>query len=246
MTELRIALDRGTGNGAIAQSQVAPAPALSAWQIFRRFWPYTRGYRRWLLPLMLLVILAPAIETVTIWMYKLLVDEVLLPRDLSPFGWIALAYFGLLVLDGLVSFCDRTLSTWVAERFLLSLRTSFFRHLHTLSLDFFEQRQLGDILSRLTSDSSSIEEFVLSGVVSICMYLFQIVFFIGALFYLEWELAVITLLVAPLFWFAARYFSRKIKKVSREQRRLSGSISALAEESLSNVQLVQAYNRQDD
>ncbi len=223
-----------------------PAPALSVWQIFRRFWPYTRGYRRWLLPILLLVILAPAVDTATIWMYKLLVDEVLMPRDLSLFGWIALAYLGLLLLDGLVGFCDQYLSTWVAERFLLALRTSFFRHLHTLSLDFFEQRPLGDILSRLTSDSAAVEEFVLSGVVAVCMYLFQIIFFIGALFYLQWELALITLLVAPLFWLAARYFSRKIKRVSREQRRLSGAISAVAEESISNAQLVQAYNRQDD
>ncbi|HEY7350831.1 MAG TPA: ABC transporter ATP-binding protein [Ktedonobacterales bacterium] len=246
MAGFRVTRGRAAAKAVADQSPVAPAPALSVWQIFRRFWPYTRGYRRWFLPILLFVILAPAIETVTIWMYKLLVDEVLLPRDLELFGWIALAYLSLLLLDGLVSFCDQYLSTWVAERFLLSLRTNFFRHLHTLSLDFFEQRQLGDILARLTSDSSAVEEFVLSGIVSILTYLFQIIFFIGALFYLQWELALITLCVAPLFWLAARYFSRKIKRVSREQRRLSGSISAVAEESLSNAQLVQAYNRQDE
>lgn len=246
MEGFRRAPDRGSGSGSADSPRIAPAPALSVGHIFRRFWPYTRGYRRWLLPIMLFVILAPAIETVTIWMYKLLIDEVLLPRDLNPFGWIALAYVGLLVLDGLVNFCDQYLSTWVAERFLLALRTSFFRHLHTLSLNFFEQHQLGDTLSRLTSDSSSVEEFVLSGVVAILTYIFQILFFVGALFYLQWELALVALLVAPFFWLAAYYFSRKIKRVSREQRRLSGSISAVAEESLSNAQLVQAYNRQDE
>ena len=67
----------------------------------------------------------------------------------------------------------------------------------------------------------------------------------GALFYLQWDLASSSLLVAPLFWLAARHFSRLIKHASREKRRRSGSISAVAEESLANAALVQAYNRQE-
>ena len=78
------------------------------------------------------------------------------------------------------------------------------------------------------------------------MIVLRTLFFIGALFYLQWQLALLSLGVAPLFWLAARFFSRKIKRISREQRRLSGTISAVAEESLSNAQLVQAYNRQED
>ncbi|HEU5370562.1 MAG TPA: ABC transporter ATP-binding protein [Ktedonobacterales bacterium] len=246
MAGLRTAPGLRAVNAAAGQASVAPVPTLSLWHIFRRFWPHTRGYRRWLWLIGFLVILAPLIETVTIWMYKLLVDEVLVPRDLRFFGQIALAYLGLILLSGLVSFCDECVSTWVAERFLLALRTNFFRHLHSLSLDFFERHELGDMLVRLTSDSSAVEEFVLSGVVAILSYLFQILFFVGALFYLQWELALVTLLVAPLFWLTAHRFSRKIKRVSRAQRRLNGSISAVAEESLSNAQLVQAYNRQND
>jgi subfamily B ATP-binding cassette protein MsbA len=69
---------------------------------------------------------------------------------------------------------------------------------------------------------------------------------VGALFYLEWRLALVSLFVAPLFWLAARHFSRKIKHAAREERRRSGSISAVAEESLSNAALVQAYNHQED
>ena len=76
-------------------------------------------------------------------------------------------------------------------------------------------------------------------------YAFQLLFFTAALFYLDWQLALVSLFVAPLFWLTARHFSRKIKGAAREERRRSGSISAVAEESLSNVALVQAYNRQD-
>ena len=86
---------------------------------------------------------------------------------------------------------------------------------------------------------------MLSGVTDALSYLLRIVFFSAALFYLQWDLALVSLLVAPLFWFAAKRFSRAIKVASREKRRRSGSISAVAEESLSNAALVQAYGQEE-
>ena len=224
---------------------VAAAPALPVREVFRRFWPYARPYRRWLLVTLLFIVLGPAIETASIWLFKLMVDEVLVPRDFGPFAWIALGYVGLTLLSGVVGFLDDYLSTWVGERFLLSMRTDFFRHVQGLSLSFFERRPLGDVISRLTGDIASIENLVLSGVADALSYGFTIVFFTAALFYLQWDLALVSLTVVPLFFLLARRFSRLIKQASRESRRRSGSISAVAEESLSNTQLVQAYNRQN-
>jgi ATP-binding cassette, subfamily B, bacterial len=128
----------------------------------------------------------------------------------------------------------------------VNLRTTLFGHLQSLSMGFFDRRSLGDTISRLSDDVEEIEELMLSGLTSALAYAFQLVFFVGALLYLEWRLALVSLFVAPLFFFAARHFSRKIKRASREERRRSGSISAVAEESLSNAALVQAYNRQED
>ena len=125
------------------------------------------------------------------------------------------------------------------------MRTNFFRHLGRLSIGFFERRRLGDVLSRLTGDVAAIESFVLSGVTDAISYVLQVLFFAGALFYLSWELALASLIITPIFWLIARRFSRLIKLASREKRRRSGSISSVAEESLSNIALVQAYGRED-
>jgi ATP-binding cassette, subfamily B, bacterial len=228
-----------------SEGVVAAAPAVPVRQVFRRFWPYARPYRRWLPLTLLFVALGPAIEAATIWMYKVLVDEVLVPQNFGLLIWVVLAYVGLTLAEGLVTFCDEYLSEWIGGRFIVSLRTALFGHLQGLSLGFFDRRSLGDMISRLSDDVEEIEELMLSGVTSSLAYLFQVVFFVGALFYLEWRLALVSLFVAPLFWFAARHFSRKIKRASREERRRSGSISAVAEESLSNAALVQAYNRQE-
>jgi ATP-binding cassette, subfamily B, bacterial len=224
---------------------VAAAPALPIREVFRRFWPYARPYRRLLYVTLVFVVLTPLVEAALVWMFKLVVDEVLVPKDFGPFWWIALAYLGLNLLDGLLGFADEYFSTWVGERFLLDLRTKLFAHLQNLSLEVFDRRRLGDVLSRLTGDIASIENLVLGGVVDAITFTLRIVVFTGVLLYLRWELALVSLVVAPLFWLAARHFSRLIKQASREKRRRSGSISAVAEESLGNAALVQAYNRQE-
>ncbi len=227
------------------EALVLAAPELSVRRAFRRFWPYARPYRAWFGLTLVLILLGTAIETAQVWVFKLVVDDVLVPRDFGPFWWIAGLYLALALVDGIVSFADSYLSTWVGERFLLALRSDLFAHLQHLSLDFFETRRLGDVMSRLTSDVSAIEDLVLSGVADAISYGLRVLFFAGALFFIDPLLAGVSLLVAPGFYFLARWFSTRIKQLSREKRRRAGSISAVAEESLSNIALVQANNRQD-
>src|SRR5215210_1506636 len=225
---------------------VAAAPLMELREIFRRFWPYARPYRRWLPLLLLFAALGSAIQAATIWMYKVLVDDVLVPRDFGLLLWVVLAYLGLTLAGGVVSFSEEYLSEWVGGRFIVSLRNELFRHLQDLSLSFFDRRSVGDMIARLSDDIEEIEELMLSEIASALTYLFQLVFFVGALFYLQWRLALVSLIVAPLFLLVARYFSRKLRRATREERRRSGSVSAVAEESLSNSALVQAYNRQEN
>ena len=223
---------------------VAAAPQIPIRVVFRRFWPDARPYRRLLPVLLALIALGTAIATVEIWAFKLVVDEVLVPGNLEPLAWIAAAYVGLTLMGGLISFADDYLSTWLAERFLLGMRSRVFAHLQTLSLDVFDRRRTGDLISRVTSDVQAIEGFVLSGVADGLAAALRILFFTGALFVLDWQLALIAIVVAPLFWVVAKSFSRLIKHASREQRRRSGSLSAIAEESFSNAALIQALGRE--
>src|SRR5918997_2355452 len=95
-----------------SEGVVAAAPAVPGREVFRRFWPYARPYRRWLPPLLVLAALGPAIEAATIWMYKVLVDEVLVPREFGLLLWVVLAYIGLTLAAGVVTFCDEYLSEW--------------------------------------------------------------------------------------------------------------------------------------
>jgi ATP-binding cassette subfamily B protein len=224
---------------------VAGAPAVPVRAIVRRFWPYARPYRPWLILTGLFIVLDAAIETAAVWLFKVLVDEVLVPRDIDALVWVGALFVAVTLVGGAVGFADEVLSTWVSERFLLDLRTRFYAHLQTLPLDFFEGRRLGDVLSRLTGDIQAIETFVLSGVADALSYALRVVFFAGALFYLQWDLALVALVVGPVFYLAARRTAALLKRASREKRRRSGSIGAVAEEGLANMALVQAYGREN-
>ncbi|MEV7187639.1 ABC transporter ATP-binding protein [Kitasatospora sp. NPDC093102] len=223
---------------------VAAAPPVPLREVFRRFWPYTKGGRHWLVVLLVLVVVGPAIEAAEILLFKIVIDDMLVPHRLSLFLPVALAYAGLAVLSGALTFASRVTSTWVSERFLLILRSDVFRHIQGLSLGFFERRQLGDVLSRVTGDVDAVETFLLSGIVTALGQVARLGIFVGLLLALRWDLTLTALVAAPLFFFTARRFAKLIRAASRERRRRGGSISAVTEESLGNIALVQAYNRQ--
>jgi ABC-type multidrug transport system fused ATPase/permease subunit len=220
------------------------APPVPIRDIFRRFWPDARPYRKWIAVSLIFAVIVPAIETAEIWLFKLVVDEVLVPADLGPLGWIAVAYIGLTLGGAVINFADSYLAAWIGERFVLGLRTRVFSHVQQLSAGDLDKRRIGDLVSRMGGDVAAIETLALAGVAEFLSAICRILFFSAALIYLEWSLATIALVMAPLFWLAARSFSRLIKGAAREKRRRSGSLGAVTEESLANTQLVQAYNRQ--
>jgi ATP-binding cassette subfamily B protein len=230
----------------VSSNLLEDTPPVGLRAIFRRFWPETRPFRGRVWASLLFVAAGPLLSAATIWLFKILVDDVLTPHSFRYFPALAAAYLGISVLEGVVSFADRYLSTWVGERFVLNLRSRLFTHLHRQSSQFFERHQLGDSLSRLTGDISAIEQLVLSGLAQGLAYAFQLIFFTAALFYLNWQMTLASLIAAPGFLLIARSFSRRIKDASREQRRRASSITTVAEESFSNAALVRAYHRQSE
>ena len=230
----------GEGYGEV----VAHAPALRLREAMRRFWPDARPYRRWLPVSRALIAIGALVATAEIWAFKLVVDEVLVPGDLGALGAIALLYVGLTLIGSLAAFADDYLGTWIAERFLLSLRLRVLDHVQRLSLDVFARHRLGDLVTRISSDVQQIETLLLSGVADGLAALMRIIFFGAALFLLDWRLALVALIVVPGFWLVAKHFTRLVKRASREKRRRVGSLSSLAEESFSNAALIQATNSQ--
>jgi ATP-binding cassette subfamily B protein len=224
---------------------VAAAPGVPVRTLFRRFWPFARPLRAAIAVGILVLVALPAVEAAQVWLFKVLVDEALVPADLGPLGWIALAYLGLFVVGAILSFANDYLGAWVGERFILAVRRRLYSHLLRQSPDVLDRRRLGDVLARVTGDVQTIESFLLAGLGDGVSALARIAFFTAALFYLRWDLALVSLAVGPLFWLSARRFSSLIRDAAREKRRRTGSLGAVGEEGLANATLVQTSNRQD-
>jgi ATP-binding cassette subfamily B protein len=223
---------------------VDPTPAIAVLDVVRRCWPFARPYRAWIALGLLLLILVPAVEVVEIWLFKLLVDDVLVPKDFAALLPIAAAYLGLTLLTSLLRFGDDYVATWVGERFLIDLRTRVHAHLQTLAPTQLSRRPSGDLVARLTGDVQAIERLLLSTLGEGVSAIARIAFFGGAMVLLSWKLALVALVVVPVFYAISRRFTRLVRHAAREKRRRTGSLSAVAEESLATGALVQTLNRQ--
>ena len=225
---------------------VGHADSLSLGTIARRFAPYLRPLR-WLLALgFVLLAAAPAITVIEVLLFKRLVDDVLVPADLTPLLGLALIYVALNVLSGVVSGAEDYVSTHVSQSFLVRLREDVFGRVLRQPALTSDRRRLGDTMTRMTSDVGAVESFMVTQLSEGIGSVLRLCFFLGAMFLLSWELTLAALLVAPVFWWLANRFASYTKVVSRERRRRGGSLGSVTEESLSNVALVQAYGREGD
>ncbi len=220
-------------------------PTIPARTAFRRFWPLTQGLRRWLVLVWVCTVIAALAETESILLFSDLTDRALAKGSLSAFWSPAVKWLGVALVGAVVAYAGNSLAAWATERFVMRLREHVFDHVQQLPPHFFQRHRQGDLLSRLTSDVEAIETLVVSGVVGTASAIFSALFYAAAAFWLRWDLAAATFVLAPLFWLAARRFSGSIKDVSREGRVADGAITSVVEESLGNIVLTQAYGRRD-
>ena len=132
----------------------------------------------------------------------------------------------------------------IGEGFLRNLRNGLFRHVTSLSLDYFEREKAGRIVSRMTSDVDALQELVSQGLV---MFVMNIFLFIGAVIVvlaMSWQLAVGVLVIVPPVYLASRWFRRASNTAYLDVRdRISTNLSNL-QESLAGVRVVQAFGRE--
>ncbi len=225
---------------------VGEAPPMTIHQVFHRFWPDLRPLRWCLVLLVVLLSGPPIIAVLEVLLFQRLVDDVLVPATLQPLLWIAGLYVGLNLLSALISGVDDYLSTWISQKFLVELRTKVFSHVLAHPSHVHDRNRLGDTMSRLTSDTAAVESFMVGKASTGIGALLRLTIYAGALFYLQWQLALVSMVAAPLLWWVSTHFSQLVKQVSRERRRRAGSLSAVTEERLSNAALVQTYNREPE
>jgi ABC-type multidrug transport system fused ATPase/permease subunit len=159
---------------------------------------------------------------------------------------IALLTAGLIVLTMINSLGDSLAEIYLARggrELGYNLRATLHAHLQRLSLAFHDQRRTGDMLTRVTSDVTALEDFVVKSVSDLAGSLLVLTGTLAFLFYKSWLVAVIAILIVPMLAAISDHYSGRIKTASKRQRAREGDLASAAQEMLTSIRVIQTYGR---
>lgn len=155
---------------------------------------------------------------------------------------------GLFLLAGLLNwgmtYAQTYLTGWVGERMLADLRTKLFEHLQRLSLGFYERNRAGVVISRLTNDVEALDQLVTDGVSTLVQSTLTLIGTAILLFWLDWQLALATLVVIPVMSVGTFFYRRYSTRAYRAVRERLGLVTATLAEDIAGMRVVQAFARE--
>ncbi len=144
----------------------------------------------------------------------------------------------------LFSYANSYIVTWIGHRFVFDLRFATWRHLQRLSLAFHNQTQTGKIMARVTADIELIQGLIQGQLVTFISDVVTLITVLAMLFFLEWRLATIILVLVPFYVLSYLFFLKKIRETSNEQRRLYDEMLGTLAEKISGIAVVKAFVRE--
>lgn len=134
---------------------------------------------------------------------------------------------------------------WVGQHILRTLRTEVFEHLHSLQLSYYADHESGDLMSRITNDTDTIQQVVSFALVSVASGILLLVWIAFNMLSQNVPFALLSMAVTPLMLIATVWFSGQARKAFRRTRTEIGNVNAELQEGISSVREVQAFNRAD-
>ncbi len=135
---------------------------------------------------------------------------------------------------------------WTGQHVLRILRVEVFEQLHKLSLSYYSEHEAGDLMSRITNDTTAIEQAFSFALVNVFSGILLLVWVSYNMLTTNLPFALLSLAVAPIMFLATLYFSNQARKAFRVARQEIGSVNAELQESIAAVREVQAFNRADE
>jgi ATP-binding cassette, subfamily B, multidrug efflux pump len=159
---------------------------------------------------------------------------------------LILVMIGLFVLGAVVTGATFFTMAWTGQHVLRVLRLEVFQQLHRLSLSYYSKHEAGDLMSRITNDTSAIEQAFSFALVNVFSGILLLVWVSYNMVTTNLPFALLSLSVAPIMFLATLYFSEQARKAFRVSREEIGNVNAELQESIAAVREVQAFNRADE
>ena len=222
----------------------------------RRFAPHVRAERRLLVLGLLALFVEVAMRLLEPWPLAWVIDSVVAaagadlsvrpPDDLGAVLVVAaIAVFGAIALRAVASFAMTVCFALAGNRVLTRVRGELYAHLNRLSMSFHDHSRTGDLVTRVTGDVGRLQEATVTAALPLFGNVVTLLGMLLVIAVLNMELALLVLLVFPVFGLVGMRLARRINGVSRTQRKADGALASLATESLGAMAVVQSYSLED-
>lgn len=230
--------------------------------VLKILWPHVRKHRGLLAVAVAAMLGEVATALLVPWPLKYVFDSILFVRDASGHRQlrthldpstvrrlllVSAAALAIAILDAFFTYLDGRITARTAQRAISDLRRALFAHLQRLSMSFHHalETRVGDLLSRLSGDVQALQDLASAGASNLVTNTLTLAAMSVVLCALNLPLGLLVLVTSFPLFFLARSTTRKMRLALRKARKQEGRVSAVLQESLSSVRLVQAYGRED-
>ena len=228
---------------------ICPA-CLNKWATLGRIASYLKPYKGRAVVLALASIVATVAELIPPLVTKRIVDdvlilpegtEVLLDDRFGLLGMLVLALVGIRLVTWGAEWAHGWTVTWLSARVTADIRSQLYRQLELLSLQFYDKRQVGAVMSRVTSDSNRLQQFLVDGLPYLVIEAMMLVGILIALLMMSWSLAILVLIPVPLIMIWGYAFYRRMRKFFMRWMQSWSETMARVNEALTGIRVVKAF-----
>jgi len=215
---------------------------MSKRNIYSRLLVFVKPYWKKLILALLCMVLSGSLSAALLWIIKDMVDKVLLSKDTLMLSLIPLFIVGVFFFQGIFNYGQKYLMYWIGQKVVFDIRNVLYAHLQRLSLSFFSRKPVGELISRLTSDITTMQNALSRAIGDIIKEGVTVAVLLGLLFYFNWQLTLISLAILPFLVKITAKLSSQLRRMSRRVRKEMAVLTSVLQESLSAIRIIKAFS----
>ncbi|WP_025709084.1 ABC transporter ATP-binding protein, partial [Paenibacillus graminis] len=211
----------------------------------RRIWSYLAKRKAKLVLVLVMVLLSSGLALLGPYLISRAVDHYLEGDGGRTWAIFLVTLAVVYVLNSLTSWLQNIWMIEIAQETVYRMRTDLFTHLHRLPISFFNRRQQGEIMSRLTNDIENISSTLNSSAIQIFSSVLTLLGTVGVMLWLSPLLTLLTFIVVPLMILGMRWITRRTGPLFKERQRNMGELNGFIEETLSGQRIIKAFSQEE-
>lgn len=214
-------------------------------KLLLRVLAHARPYWGQIIGMLVMILLTTGLSLVSPLIFRTMIDTVLPSRNINHLVMLALALLAIPVLNGGIAVIQRRLNSQVGEGVIYDLRVALFGKLQRMSLRFFTNTKIGELMSRLNNDVVGAQNAISNTIVNILTSFIQTVAILVVMLTLQWQLTLISVVILPLFLLIARLLGGRLRDLARKQMEANAQMNAHMNETLNigGALLVKLFGR---